>query len=163
MTCCFLSTDRVFRTIQNMDNAVIPPTDWGFLLFLSVCTYTHTVSLYLNSLRKLDCVPLMLWVKYKPMLLAEVWLGSSQKLGGMSQHTQIIQQVCLQEIGKGFDFWERFNHSHVSHWDTKPLLFLWKTLVICLVLLQMCVLSTSSSYFSEIRQEIWECLVTSPQ
>ena len=86
-----------------MDDAVIAPTGCFFQLFLIMCTYTHTVSLYLNSLRKLDCVLFMLRVKYKPMLLAEIWLGSSQKLGEMSQHMQIIQQVCLQEIGKGFE------------------------------------------------------------
>lgn len=38
------------------------------------------------------------------MLLAEIWLDSSWRLREMSQRTQIIQQVCLQEIGKGFDF-----------------------------------------------------------
>lgn len=145
-----------------MDNTVIAPTGWFFQLFLNVCTYTHTVFLYLNSLRKLDCVLFVLWVKYKPMLLAEIWLSSSQKLGEMSQHMQIIQQVCLQEIGKGFDFWESFKHLHVSHWDPKSPLFLWKTLVVCLVLLQMCVLSTLSSYFLRLDMKygsvLWQAL-----
>jgi len=86
-----------------MDGAVIVPTGCFFPLFLVVCTYTHTVSLYLNSLRQLGCVLFMLGVKYKPVLLAEVWLGSSQKVGEISQHTLVIEQVHLQEIGKGFD------------------------------------------------------------
>lgn len=74
----------------------------------------------------------------------------------------VIQQVRLQEIGKDFDFWESFEHLHVSHWDSKPPLFLWKTLVICLVLLQMCVLSTLSSYFlrSDMKygRVLWQAL-----
>lgn len=59
------------------------------------------------------------------------------------------------------DFWETFKALHVSHWDPKPQLFFGKPWSYAW-LSDRCVLSILSSY-SEIRHEIWECLVTSPQ
>lgn len=80
----FLIPDRDFRAIQDIGDAVVAPPGCFFSCFTS-CVGTPTLSLYLNSLRKLDCVLFMLQVKHKSVLLAGIWLGSSQLLGEMSQ------------------------------------------------------------------------------
>lgn len=102
----------------------------------------------------------MLQVKHKSVLLAGIWLGSSQLLGEMSQHSWITQQYLCK----------RWLKILIFDGLLKLYMFPIETSNHCCILENLgrawlsdrCVLSILSSY-SEIRHEIWECLVTSPQ
>lgn len=126
-----------------------------------MCTYTHTVSLYLNSIRN--------WTVYISCFKWNTNLCSWQKFGSVppkswerwastcTSFDRYVSKASVKVL-----IWESFKRLHVFHWDPKTLLVLRKTLIGCLVLLQMGVLSNLSSYFQRLdmkyRSVLWQAL-----